>query len=136
MATGRLLLQSSEAIASLGVVNDMEAHVLRLLDEIATDHWVRVDPRSLAVGRTSIEQGFMAIGRAVRKAIGAELETAWVVERSDNDDPVYFAPAMHGAQWTDVPDQALRFARREDAVSMAAALAIECRAVECSWGTP
>lgn len=43
----------------------MEEHVLRIIDEL---HRSRdVDPRWLAIGRTHIEQGFMAINRAIFK---------------------------------------------------------------------
>lgn len=48
------------------MVNDnkkIEERALRMLDDLATLH--SVDKRWLAIGRTSIEQGFMAVNRAV-----------------------------------------------------------------------
>lgn len=57
--------QSGEAVAQVNLNKQMEEHVLRLLDELAANP--EVDGRWLAIGRTSIEQGFMAVNRAVFK---------------------------------------------------------------------
>jgi hypothetical protein len=45
----------------------MEEQVLRQIDMLAGDKHLAVDQRWLAIGRTAIEQGFMAINRAVFK---------------------------------------------------------------------
>lgn len=55
--------QPGEAV---GIVNSnkvLEEVILRHLDELATRE--DVDKRWLAIGRTQIEQGFMAVNRAV-----------------------------------------------------------------------
>jgi len=44
---------------------EIEERVLRRLDELSQTP--DIDPRWLAIGRTQIEQGFMAINRAVFK---------------------------------------------------------------------
>jgi hypothetical protein len=43
----------------------LEERVLRILDELATID--AVDKRWLAIGRTQIEQGFMAVNRSIFK---------------------------------------------------------------------
>jgi len=50
----------------------IEEKILRLLDSMATHNGV--DKRWLAVGRTHIEQGFMAINRAIFQPQRAKLE--------------------------------------------------------------
>jgi hypothetical protein len=52
----------------VGLVNEnkrLEEAVLRLLDEYAGGGLGDVDKRWLAIGRTHIEQGFMAINRSI-----------------------------------------------------------------------
>lgn len=52
---------------SVDLVNQnkiVEEHILQALDSLKTKD---VDQRWLAIGRTSIEQGFMAINRAIFK---------------------------------------------------------------------
>ena len=55
--------QSDDAVATVNRNKQAEERLLRLLDELAATSGV--DQRWLAVGRTHIEQGFMAINRAV-----------------------------------------------------------------------
>lgn len=55
--------QPAAAVALVGVNKEMEERILRCLDKLATDD--AVDKRWLAIGRTQIEQGFMAINRAI-----------------------------------------------------------------------
>lgn len=55
--------QSDNAVTIVNANKQAEERVLRLLDELASTSGV--DPRWLAVGRTHIEQGFMATNRAV-----------------------------------------------------------------------
>jgi len=52
-------------VRSIGpkAIMDIEERVLRLLDSLAADR--ENDTRWLAIGRTQIEQGFMAVNRAV-----------------------------------------------------------------------
>ena len=55
--------QSEERVALVNRNKEIEERVLRILDELgATDG---VDKRWLAIGRTSIEQGFMAVNRSI-----------------------------------------------------------------------
>ena len=55
--------QSETAVAKVNANKEIEERVLRLLDALALDD--TVDRRWLAIGRTAIEQGFMAVNRAV-----------------------------------------------------------------------
>lgn len=64
--------QSEEAVAVVNENKALEERILRQLDRLAgrtapsrnTDVLI-VDPRWLAIARTSIEQGFMALNRSV-----------------------------------------------------------------------
>lgn len=56
--------QSSSAVDEVNANKLMEEAVLRRLDELAKGD---VDGRWLAIGRTHIEQAFMAINRAIFK---------------------------------------------------------------------
>lgn len=55
--------QSEEAVALVNGFKKIEEQILRLLDGMkeGTD----IDQRWLAIGRTNIEQGFMAVNRSV-----------------------------------------------------------------------
>lgn len=55
--------QSDNKVALVNINKEAEERVLRILDELKADP--TIDQRWLAVGRTHIEQGFMAINRAV-----------------------------------------------------------------------
>lgn len=55
--------QSEANVARVNANKEGEELILRTLDELAADPGV--DKRWLAVGRTHIEQGFMAINRAI-----------------------------------------------------------------------
>ncbi len=57
------LPQSDDRVAIVNRNKEAEERVLRLLDELGES--TEVDPRWLAMGRSHIEQGFMAINRAV-----------------------------------------------------------------------
>ncbi|MBA4222224.1 MAG: cyclic nucleotide-binding protein [Methylobacterium sp.] len=57
--------QSGEAVALVNLNKQLEEQVLRALDLLAANP--EIDVRWLAIGRTSIEQGFMAVNRAVFK---------------------------------------------------------------------
>ena len=46
-------------------IKKMEQCLLKEINNIAEDNLVKIDGRWLAIGRTSIEQGFMAIIRAI-----------------------------------------------------------------------
>lgn len=55
--------------ATVGIVNNnkmFEEQILRILDALKAKGTI-VDQRWLAIGRTHIEQGFMAINRAIFK---------------------------------------------------------------------
>ena len=55
--------QWPEAVARVNANKEIEERVLRILDELAL--LPEVDKRWLAIGRTQIEKGFMAVNRAV-----------------------------------------------------------------------
>lgn len=132
--------QAPVAIETVKAVKEIEEQVLRLLDELGDDAELAADKRWLATGRTDIEKGFMAVNRAVFKPervalAGLDEAIGWLIERADSlaSEPLYYRPSHHQAQWTKLSDFALRFARREDAETMASALAVEVRVAEHSW---
>jgi len=53
--------QSDATIALVNLNKQLEEQILRLLDELQG----QADPRWLAIGRTCIEQGFMAVNRSI-----------------------------------------------------------------------
>lgn len=55
--------QSDDRVAVVNVNKQLEERVLRQLDDLKQDP--TVDQRWLAIGRTGIEQAFMAVNRAV-----------------------------------------------------------------------
>jgi len=55
--------QSDDKVALVNRNKQAGERVLRLLDDLASAPGI--DPRWFAIGRTQIEQGFMAINRAV-----------------------------------------------------------------------
>ena len=55
--------QSEKAVALVNAFKVAEEKLLRILDDLAKS--AEIDKRWLAIGRTNIEQGFMAINRAV-----------------------------------------------------------------------
>ncbi|MCD2176447.1 Acb2/Tad1 domain-containing protein [Rhizobium sp. C1] len=63
--------QSDDSVGKVNVNKRLEEMVLRQLDELAADP--DTDKRWLAIGRTSIEQGFMAANRAIFKPGRIEL---------------------------------------------------------------
>ncbi len=64
--------QSDDAVAKVNRSKELEEHVLRLLDQLAADP--ETDKRWLQIGRTAIEQGFMAVKRSVFKPARVELK--------------------------------------------------------------
>jgi hypothetical protein len=57
--------QTDSAVARVNFNKAAEEQVLLILDTLAGDD--DVDKRWLAIGRTQIEQGFMAVNRAIFK---------------------------------------------------------------------
>lgn len=57
--------QGATALTMVNANKAAEEQVLRILDVLKEDR--NIDQRWLAIGRTSIEQGFMAVNRAVFK---------------------------------------------------------------------
>lgn len=55
--------QSDAAVALVNQFKRTEERILRALDMLAMDD--KIDKRWLAIGRTSLEQAFMAINRSV-----------------------------------------------------------------------
>ncbi len=63
--------QSQAAVDLVNANKEAEEQILRDLDNLALSP--EVDKRWLAIGRTSIEQGFMAINRAIFKPVRVAL---------------------------------------------------------------
>lgn len=63
--------QTSTAVQTVNLHKDMEERLLRHLDILKDGP--AIDQRWLAIGRTGIEQAFMAINRAVFKPARIEL---------------------------------------------------------------
>jgi hypothetical protein len=63
--------QSKKNLDRVNSNKEMEENLLRVLDMYKDD--AAVDQRWLAVGRTHIEQGFMAINRAIFKPQRVEI---------------------------------------------------------------
>lgn len=55
--------QSADNLARVNRNKEFEEAALRILDDLRNDH--TVDQRWLAIGRTQLEQAFMAINRAI-----------------------------------------------------------------------
>lgn len=118
--------QSDAAVTLVNANKAVEEGVLRLLDglvEIAD-----VDKRWLAIGRTAIEQGFMAVNRAIFKPGRVELpaetpssEAGWLIEDADSraSKPAYLSFSGRVVEWVLDHNKAIRFARREDAEAFA-----------------
>lgn len=65
--------QGAEALAAVNGNKWLEELLLRRLDVLAADP--SIDKRWLAIGRTAIEQGFMAVNRAVFQPGRIEIDT-------------------------------------------------------------
>lgn len=65
--------QSDRAVATVNQVKQVEEQVLRLLDRLAADTALGPDGRWLAIGRTDIEKGFMAINRSIFRPARVDL---------------------------------------------------------------
>jgi len=69
--------QSQENINLVNYFKDSEEYLLRALDELQADPLI--DKRWLAIGRTDIERGFMAIVRSIfkpeRASVAQDTET-------------------------------------------------------------
>ena len=59
--------QGAYAVHEVNENKKLDEQVLRQIEILQSDKWLAVDQRWLAIGRTAIEQGFMAINRAVFK---------------------------------------------------------------------
>lgn len=62
--------QSGDKVAEVNENKQIEERILRRLDRMAAtatgpNHELVYDPRWIAIGRSHIEQGFMAINRAI-----------------------------------------------------------------------
>lgn len=55
--------QGEDNVALVNINKRLEENILRALDRLAAVN--SVDKRWLAIGRTSIEQGFMAVNRSI-----------------------------------------------------------------------
>lgn len=72
--------QSDDKVALVNRNKEIEERVLRILDELrdlaakeTPEHPSSIDGRWLSIGRTQIEQGFMAVNRAVFRPARATL---------------------------------------------------------------
>lgn len=77
--------QSEENIALVNSFKQTEERILRTLDELAKEGDT-VDKRWLAIGRTSLEQAFMAINRAVFQPSRVKLPGDTAQERCTGHD--------------------------------------------------
>ncbi len=68
------LPQSNANVSLVNRSKRLEEGVLRMLDELAT--LAETDKRWLAIGRTAIESGFMAVNRSIFKPERVDLDTA------------------------------------------------------------
>jgi len=59
--------QTTSAVDAVNTFKRAEEQILQMLDGLAVDEALAVDKRWLAIGRTGIEQAFMAINRSVFK---------------------------------------------------------------------
>lgn len=59
--------QNTFAVNAVNANKAAEESILRTMDELKGDPNLRVDQRWLAIARTSIEEGFMALNRAIFK---------------------------------------------------------------------
>jgi hypothetical protein len=57
--------QSEEKVALVNENKALEEQILRQMDRLVAMPAGTVDPRWFSIGRTAIEQGFMAVNRAV-----------------------------------------------------------------------
>jgi hypothetical protein len=64
--------QSADAVTLVNANKRAEEEVLRILDALATSP--DVDKRWLAIGRSAIEQGFMAVNRSIFKPARVSLD--------------------------------------------------------------
>jgi len=103
-----------------------EEKILQLLDELVGGQ-VDVDIRWISIGRTSIEQGFMAIVRGIERPARVSVpetvtvESGWLIEDADSPAyaPAYFAGGPAGPAFTPDHFKAMRFARKDDAEAFA-----------------
>lgn len=65
--------QSAANVSAVNANKEIEEIVLRMLDALAVDP--AVDKRWLAIGRTSIEKGFMAVNRSIFQPSRIKLPT-------------------------------------------------------------
>ena len=59
--------QTTGAVDTVNTFKRAEEQILQMLDGLAVDENLAVDKRWLAIGRTGLEQAFMAINRSVFK---------------------------------------------------------------------
>ena len=64
--------QDDGAVARVNAMKQVEEALLRTLDELAARD--DVDQRWLAIGRSQIEQGFMAVNRSIFRPARVELD--------------------------------------------------------------
>lgn len=69
--------QTSTAVALVNEMKFREEVILQVLDDLSQDP--SIDQRWLAIGRTNLEQAFMAINRSVFKPRRVELPSWWDV---------------------------------------------------------
>lgn len=116
--------QSDAKVTLVNAMKKAEEGILRALDLLADDQ--DVDKRWLAIGRTSIEQGFMAINRSIFRPARLELEElkvegGWLIEDAESpaSAPRYFTGKIGGPVFQPDHLAAMRFARKEDAEAFA-----------------
>lgn len=116
--------QSDRNVALVNAMKKAEEGILRALDRLVGDP--DVSGRWLSIGRTSIEQGFMAINRSIFNPARLDIddltvEGGWLIEDADSPAyaPAYFAGGPAGPAFTPDHSKAMRFARKDDAEAFA-----------------
>lgn len=67
--TGYRELNEAE-IAAMNVAKKAEQEIIIYIDECLIDSQVTPDPRWLAIAKTDLQKGFMALGRAIARPDG------------------------------------------------------------------
>lgn len=116
--------QSDVKITLVNAMKKGEEGILRALDGLADLD--DIDKRWLSIGRTAIEQGFMAVNRSIFCPARVDLdelkvEGGWLIEDGESpvSAPTYFKGDAEGPSFTPDHLAALRFARKEDAEAFA-----------------
>ncbi|KAB7782428.1 DUF7681 family protein [Methylorubrum populi] len=77
--------QSDEKVALVNENKELEERILRQMDRLAALPAGTVDPRWFSIGRTAIENGFMALNRSIFQPGRASLPEDLPAHRAHDD---------------------------------------------------